>query len=87
LIKIDSWQEEKECRIIKLAFSGSPAIIENQSNNKAHINYLPIDKFITNIHIGCNAFNDKDKQKTFINEIKTKGLSAQCILSRHKNRV
>ena len=87
LIKIDSWQEEKECRIIKLASSGSPTIIENPTNKKTHINYLPIDKFITNIHIGCNAFNDKDKQKTFIDKIRQKGLFIQCNLSRHKNRI
>ncbi|MDR0803342.1 tetratricopeptide repeat protein [Fluviicola sp.] len=86
LIKIDSWQDEKECRIVKVAFSDNLNIVNNKENRGNHINYMPINQYVDKIHIGCNAFKNEIKRKEFIEKIKQNNLPIQCILSRHKNR-
>ena len=86
LIKIDSWKEEKECRILKIVSPNNPLVLKDKITKRTFLNYSVLNNFMTDIYIGCNAFKDEESRKEFINNLKVKFPNVHCMLSRHKNR-
>ncbi|MBD5397167.1 tetratricopeptide repeat protein [bacterium] len=85
LIKTDSWQEERECRIVKIVTSDNGMQGDNMME---YINYASINDYIDSVYIGCNAMDGNETSWTkFIQEIKVQCPQAKCFLSRHKNKI